>query len=204
MKTPALKKIFSLIGLTIVALMVAVTTGYAQDVPLVGFLFSGRAVGNSAQAPVALVGIQFTGECPGEQAASTRARFFSKSTRPAPELRAIVKNVTFGFAGEQKPFTDREYFSGDVSERFDVRFSDRHEGKFLAVQPGENQFEYEIKRGQQSIETGKFSATFEEQILERERGSNLVWRETKRCRKYKERRCISEEVTGYYERVCQS
>ncbi|MBW4528238.1 MAG: hypothetical protein KME18_24165 [Phormidium tanganyikae FI6-MK23] len=203
MKTTALKKILSLIGLTIISLMVAVTTGHAQEIPLVGFLLGGRAVGDSTQTPVSLVGIRFTGECPGEQVASTRARFFSKSTRPAPELRAIVKNVTFGFAGEQKPFTDREYFGGDVSERFEVRFGDRHQGKFLAVQPGENQFEYEIKRGNQSIETGKFSASFEEQTLERDRGSKLVWRETKRCRRYKEKRCVDEEVSGYYERVCQ-
>ncbi|MBD1825006.1 hypothetical protein H6F51_21285 [Cyanobacteria bacterium FACHB-DQ100] len=201
MKT-ALKKFLGLIGLSIAGLMVAVSTGYAQDLPPVGLLFGGRSIGDSRQTPVPLVGIRFTGECPGEQSAATRARFFSKSTRPAPELRAIVKNVTFGFAGEQKPFTDREYFSGDVSEGFEMRFGDRHEGKFLAVQPGENQFEYEIRRGQQSIETGKFSATFEEQTLEQARESRLVQRESKRCRRYKDRRCIEEEVKVYYERVC--
>ncbi|MBD2080660.1 hypothetical protein [Leptolyngbya sp. FACHB-17] len=201
MKT-ALKKFLGLIGLLIAGLMVAVSTGYAQDLPPVGLLFGVRSIGDSRQTPVPLVGIRFTGECPGELAAATRARFFSKSTRPAPELRALVKNVTFGFAGEQKPFTDREYFSGDVSEGFEMRFGDRHEGKFLAVQPGENQFEYEIRRGQQSIETGKFSATFEEQTLEQARESKLVQRESKRCRRYKDRRCIEEEVRVYYERVC--
>ncbi len=203
MKTVALKRILSLIGFAIVGLMVVVTTGHAQDLPLMGFLFESRRAGGLDQT-VALVGIRFTGECPGEQVASTRARFFSRSTRPAPELRAIVRNVTFGFAGEQKPFTDREYFSGDVSEGFEMRFGDRHEGKFLAVQPGENQFEYEIKRGQQLIEAGKISATFEARTSEQERDSSLVWRETKHCRRYKGRRCIEEEIRGYYDRVCQN
>jgi len=204
MKTTALKKILSLIGFATVSLMTAVTIGYAQDLPLVGFLFEGRNVGDLRQTTVPLVRIRFTGECPGEFTASTKARFFSKSTRPAPELRAIVKNMTFGFAGQRKPFTDREYFSGDVSEGFEMRFGDQHEGKFLAVQPGENQFEYEIKRGQQSIETGKFSATFEERTFERERNSKLVWRETKHCRRYKDKRCVEEEIRGYYDRVCQN
>ncbi|MGG6266050.1 hypothetical protein ACQ4M3_04330 [Leptolyngbya sp. AN03gr2] len=197
-----MKKLLGLISLAIVALMVAVKTGYAQDLPLVGLLFDGRNAGDSRQAPVSLVGIRFVGECPGELSPSTRARFFSKSTRPAPELRAVVRNTTFGFSGEQKPFTDREYFNGDVSEGFVVRFGDRHEGRFLAVRPGENQFEYEIKRGNQSIETGKFSATFDSQTVERDRSARLVWRETKYCVRYEKRRCVKEQVRGYYERTC--
>lgn len=183
-------------------LMAAISIGYAQDLPPVGFLVSGRSIRDSRQEAIPLVGIRFTGECPGEQAASVQARFFSKSARPAPELRAVIRNVTFGFAGEQKPFTDREYFGGDVSEGFKMQFGDQHDGKFLAVMPGENQFAYEINRGQQSIETGEFSATFEEGTLEQERKANLVRREAKRCRRYKERRCIEEEVRVYYERVC--
>ncbi|MBE9014139.1 hypothetical protein IQ250_28525 [Pseudanabaenaceae cyanobacterium LEGE 13415] len=197
-----MKKILGLISLAIVALMIAVKTGYAQDLPLVGILFDGRSVGDSRQSPVSLVGIRFTGECPGELSPSTRARFFSKSTRPAPELRAVVRNVTFGFSGEQKPFTDREYFNGDVSEGFDVRFGDRHEGRFLAVRPGENQFEYEIRRGNQPIETGKFSATFDSRTIEQERDARLVWRETKSCLRYEHRRCVQELVSGYYDRTC--
>ncbi|GAP97258.1 hypothetical protein [Leptolyngbya sp. NIES-2104] len=197
-----MKKILGLISLAIVAVMVAVTTGHAQDLPLVGFLFDGRSAGDSRQAAVSLVGIRFTGECPGELSPSTSARFFSKSTQPAPELRAVVRNVTFGFAGEQKPFTDREYFNGDVSEGFVIRFGDRHEGKFLAVRPGENQFEYEIRRGKQSIETGKFSATFDSRTFEQERDARLVWRETKYCVRYEKKRCVKERVSGYYERTC--
>ncbi|HTL89091.1 MAG TPA: hypothetical protein VL134_06805 [Leptolyngbya sp.] len=204
MKTTVLKKILSLIGLAIVTLMVAVTSGYAQNLPLVGLLFDGRSRGDSRQTMVSLVGIQFTGECPGEQSASAKARFFSKSTRPAPELRAIVKNVTFGFAGDQKPYTDREYFSGDVSEPFVIRFGDRHQGRFLAVQPGENQFEYEIKRGQQSIESGQFAATFVERTIEQERNTSLVRRETKTCQEYEHKRCVKEVIREYYDRVCQS
>lgn len=197
-----MKKLLGLISLAIVALMVAVKTGYAQDLPLVGFLFDGRSAGDSRQAPVSLVGIRFTGECPGELLPSTRARFFSKSTRPAPELRAVVRNTTFGFAGEQKPFTDREYFNGDVSEGFEMQFGDRHQGKFLAVRPGENQFEYEIKRGNQSIETGKFSATFDSQTIEQNRSARLVWRETTSCLRYEKRRCVHEIKNGYYDRTC--
>lgn len=198
----AMKKILGLISLAIVAVMVAVTTGHAQDLPLVGFLFDGRSAGDSRQAAVSLVGIRFTGECPGELSPSTNARFFSKSIRPAPELRAVVRNVTFGFAGEQKPFTDREYFNGDVSEGFVIRFGDQHEGRFLAVRPGENQFEYEIRRGKQSIETGKFSATFDSRTVEQEREARLVWRETTSCLRYEKRRCVHEIKSGYYDRTC--
>ncbi len=203
MKMTRLQKVLSLVGLAMMTLMIAVTSGYAEDLPLVGFLFDGRSKGDSRQTTISLVGIQFTGECPGELSASTKARFFSKSTRPAPQLRAIVKNVTFGFAGNQKPFTDREYFNGDVSESFKMQFSDQHQGKFLAVQPGENQFEYEIKRGQQAIESGKFSATFEEKTVEQERNTTLVWKETKYCHRYKDEKCVEEKTRGYYDRVCQ-
>jgi hypothetical protein len=205
MKTGLLKKAIGLIGCAMVGLMVAVTSGYAQNLPVVGFLFSGRGVGNAQQPAVSLVGTRYTGECPGESTPSIRARFFSQTTRPAPELRAVVKNVTFGFSGETKPFTDREYFNGDVSEGFEVRFGDQHTGRFLAVQPGENQFEYEIKRGKQVIESGQFSASFDEKTIEKNRSARTVWRETKYCRKYdkKKKHCIDEDVHGYYERTCE-
>ncbi|WNZ46190.1 hypothetical protein Q2T42_00215 [Leptolyngbya boryana CZ1] len=204
MKTTFLKKVLGLFGFAVIGLMVAVTSGYAQNLPMVGFLFSGRSVGNTGQATVPLVGIRYTGECPGEQVASARSRFYSKTTRPAPELRAVIRNVTFGFPGETKPFTDREYFNGDVSEDFDIRFGDEHKGRFLAVRPGENQFEYEIKRGNQVLESGGFTASFEERTIEQNRSARNVWREKKYCRRYdkKKKRCIDEDVHGYYERTC--
>lgn len=204
MKTTFLKRALGLFGFAVIGLMVAVTSGYAQDLPVVGFLFSGRSVGSTGQATVPLVGIRYTGECPGQQVASTRSRFYSKTTRPAPELRAVIRNVTFGFSGETKPFTDREYFNGDVSEDFDIRFGDEHKGRFLAVRPGENQFEYEIKRGNQVLESGGFIASFEERTIEQNRSARNVWREKKYCRRYdkKKKRCIDEDVSGYYERTC--
>jgi hypothetical protein len=202
-----LKKAIGLISLAMVALMVAVTSGYAQDLPVVGLLFGGGSAGDSRRATVSLVGIQYVGECPGESSASTWARFFSQATRPAPELRTVIRNVTFGFAGETKPFTDREYFSGDVSEAFEIRFGDQHKGKFLAVQPGDNQFEYQIKRGPQVVESGKFAASFENKTLTQNREARNVWRETKYCRRYKKddkgrKHCVDEETSGYYERTC--
>ncbi|MCU0551513.1 MAG: hypothetical protein MUC48_19390 [Leptolyngbya sp. Prado105] len=204
MKTAVLRKAIGFIGFALVALMVAVTSGYAQNLPVVGFLFSGRGVSDATQSAVSLVGIRYIGECPGELPPSVRGRFFSQTTRPAPELRAVIRNTTFGFAGEAKPFTDREYFSGDVSESFNVRFGDQHTGRFLAVQPGENQFEYEIRRGQQVLESGKFSAKFDEKTIEQPREARNVWRETRYCRKYDKKRknCIDEDVSGYYERTC--
>jgi hypothetical protein len=203
MKMTVLKKVLSLVGLAIVALTIAVSSGHAQDIPVVGFLFANRSIGDATQ-PITLVGIRYTGECPGGSEASARSRFYSKTTRPAPELRAVVRNVSFGFSGDTKPFTDREYFKGDVSEGFDIRFGDEHKGKFLAVQAGENQFEYEIKRGTQVLEKGAFTASFGEKTIEQYRSARTERREQTHCRKYdkKDKHCIDEYTTVHYDRVC--
>lgn len=201
MKTVLLRKVIGLIGLAMIGLMLAVTSGLAQNLPLAGFKFARQNASDTASGT--LIKVEYVGECPGETNPVAKARFFSTKTRPAPDLRAIVKNVTFGFSGETKPFTDREYHSGDVSEGFNIQFGEQHSGRFLAVQPGENQFEYQIKRGQQVVETGEFTASFDQKTVQRSRDTVPVRRESKYCYRYKDDRCVAERTRVYYDRVCQ-
>jgi hypothetical protein len=87
--------------------------------------------------------------------------FVSQKTPPAPGLRVIVRNATATSVIDQMPYTDREYDKGERSERFVAALETGHHGKFLAMQMGVNQFIYTIKRGDQVIESGKFSATID-------------------------------------------
>lgn len=196
-----LKKALSLIGLAVVGLTLAVTSGWAQNLPIAGFKFAQQNAATPDSGT--LIKVEYVGECPGETAASARARFFSSTTRPAPELRAVIKNVTFGFSGETKPFTDREYYSGDVSEGFNIQLGEQHSGRFLAVQPGENQFEYQIKRRQQVVETGEFTASFDQKTIQRSRNTVSARRESRYCYRYKNDRCVEKRTRVYYEQVCQ-
>lgn len=194
-------KVLSLIGFAIVGLTLAITSGWAENLPIAGFKFAQQNAATSASGT--LIKVEYVGECPGETASSAKARFFSSTTRPAPELRAVIKNVTFGFSGDTKPFTDREYYNGDVSEGFDIQFGEQHSGRFLAVQPGDNQFKYEIKRGQQIVETGEFTASFDQKTVQRSRNTIPVRRESRYCQRYKNGRCVEKRTRVYYEQTCQ-
>jgi hypothetical protein len=201
MKTALLRKAIGLIGFAIIGLTLAVTSGLAQNLPIAGFKFVQQNVSDAGSGT--LIKVEYVGECPGETNPAARARFFSTTTRPAPDLRAIVRNVTFGFSGETQPFTDREYHSGDVSEGFNIQFGEQHSGRFLAVQPGENQFEYQIKRGQQIIENGEFTTSFDQKTVRRSRNTVSVRRESKYCYRYKDDRCVEKRTRVYYDQVCQ-
>jgi hypothetical protein len=91
--------------------------------------------------------------------AQVRGSFVSQTTPPAPGLRVVVRNATFTQATEQMPYTDREYHTGVRSEAFVGALDTQHRSKFLALQLGANQFVYEIKRGNQVIESGRFTTT---------------------------------------------
>jgi hypothetical protein len=91
--------------------------------------------------------------------AQLRGSFVSPTTPPAPGLRVVVRNASFGSALEQMPYTDREYNAGVRSEGFVGRLGTAHSSKFLALQLGANPFIYEIKRGSQVIESGQFTST---------------------------------------------
>jgi hypothetical protein len=90
----------------------------------------------------------------------TSAWFISEKTPPAPGLRVIVRNATTQSALDKMPYADREYDKGDRSEGFVAALETRHRGQFLAVQLGVNQFIYAIKRGDQVVESGQFTANF--------------------------------------------
>ncbi|MEG4803617.1 hypothetical protein QUB63_31220 [Microcoleus sp. ARI1-B5] len=87
-----------------------------------------------------------------------KAAFISQTTLPAPGLRVIIRNVTPGIDKNPYPYTDREYDTAPVSEGFKVSFDIQHRNRYLAVQPGNNEFSYEIKRGNTIIESGTFTA----------------------------------------------
>jgi hypothetical protein len=91
--------------------------------------------------------------------AQVRGSFVSTTTPPAPGLRVVVRNATFTQAIEQMPYTDREYDTGVRSEAFVGALGTAHRSKFLALQLGPNQFVYDIKRGNQVIESGRFTTT---------------------------------------------
>lgn len=108
-----------------------------------------------------VVSTEYTGECPGDDAGLVKARFASPTTPPAPGLRVVVRNVTRGMGGDREPYTDREYNKGRLSEGFIVVPATRHNGKYLAVLEGENDFEYAIRQGDRIVESGNFTATID-------------------------------------------
>jgi hypothetical protein len=88
--------------------------------------------------------------------ATMQGWFVSPTTPPAPGLRVVVKNVSIASGTEASPYTDRKYEQGEKSERFIASLADRHQQKYFAVQSGSNQLTYQIKRGDQVIESGEF------------------------------------------------
>jgi hypothetical protein len=83
-----------------------------------------------------------------------KARFVSNKTLPAPGLRVIVRNLSIG--GNTIPYTDREYEDNRFSEKFYIFPYNEHRMKYLAVTKGDNRMSYEIKRGNQVLESGEF------------------------------------------------
>lgn len=91
------------------------------------------------------------------------AVFISRTTPPALGLRVIIRNVTFDINQNPSPYTDREYDKIPTSEGFEVDFGTQHNGGYLAVREGQNNFLYEIKRANTVIESGSFTATIRHQ-----------------------------------------
>jgi hypothetical protein len=88
--------------------------------------------------------------------ATMQGWFVSPMTLPAPGLRVVVKNTSIDGGTATAPYTDRKYEQGAKSERFVAGLADRHQQKYLAVRSGSNQLTYQIKRGDQVIESGEF------------------------------------------------
>jgi hypothetical protein len=142
-----------------------------------------------------LVEKKYTGQCRGNSEPEAVAKFYSKTRKPAPGLRVIVRNITFGFSGDTRPNTDREYYNGDISEGFLIKYGDHHSGRYLAVQHGNNEFDYVIKSGQNILESGKFSIKFDRKITTEYRHSTPVVESF--CAYYHRGHCIFQTRTVF-------
>jgi hypothetical protein len=99
-----------------------------------------------------------------EKQAKIKGWFVSERTPPSPGLRVVVRNMSLKETSEPIPYSDREYDKGSRSEGFVAGLETEHQSRFLALQPGVNQFAYEIKRGEQVIESGQFTADITHQV----------------------------------------
>ncbi len=158
----------------------------------IGLLFQGKNLPNSSdpQDTIFLVGTNFVGRCAAFDAYEGDAKFFSKNMKPADNLRVIIRNITFGFSGNEKPYTDREYYNGDLSEGFNVRFGDSNSNRYLAVKSGENKFEYIIKDRDTVINTGEFSINFDTRLKTIRRDGYPVTE--LKCLRYSDGKCTLE------------
>lgn len=98
-----------------------------------------------------------------------RAEFMSSTILPDLGLRVVIRNITSGIDQNPSPYTDREYDKAPSSEGFKVSFGISHNGRYLVVQPGKNDFSYEIKRGNAVLESGAFTANIDHQTKSIER-----------------------------------
>jgi hypothetical protein len=99
-----------------------------------------------------------------EKQAKIKGWFVSEKTPPSPGLRVVVRNMSLKATSEPIPYSDREYDKGSRSEGFVAGLETEHQSRFFALQPGVNHFTYEIKRGEQVIESGQFSANITHQV----------------------------------------
>jgi len=113
--------------------------------------------------------------------ASEHATFISSNMPPAPGLRVVIRNLTPMIDQNPSPYTDREYDKAPTSEGFKVSLGTIHSGRFLAVQPGENHFYYEIKRGNTIIESGTFTARIDHQTQSRQRYQSIGGKSAMEC-----------------------
>jgi hypothetical protein len=141
--------------------------------PAVGFEFEGSRNLNVGS----LIETEYVGDCPGREMSTQVARFISESLAPGENQRVVIKNVTRGLG--EMPYTDREYDKGRLSEGTVVKFGTSHDSKFFTVLPGENLFQYEVRRRDQSISTGTFTAMINQDRRQVER--NARWMTDEVC-----------------------
>lgn len=83
-------------------------------------------------------------------------------TQPTEDLEVTIRNVTAGIDDDPYPNIERDYDESSTSDRADIGFSANQIRVFIgrrtmAVMPGLNQFEYEIKDGDRVVEQGEFA-----------------------------------------------
>jgi hypothetical protein len=88
--------------------------------------------------------------------AEVRSWFQSAKTPPTEGLRVIIQNPSLNNSANPIPYTDRAYDQGIRSADFIAALGTAHRLKFLALKSGENQLTYQIKRGNQIVESGEF------------------------------------------------
>lgn len=93
------------------------------------------------------------------------AYFQSETTAPAEGLRVRIENMTPGLADDPRPYSDREYDRGQVSEKILFGSDSKHRTRsFSLLTSGSelvfNQFRYEIYHAGDGeiIETGSLTA----------------------------------------------
>ncbi len=119
-----------------------------------------------------ILDIEYVGDCPGRELSTQTARFISESIRPGDSQRVVIKNVTRGLG--ETPYTDREYDKGRLSEGTVVKFGTSHDSKFFTVLPGENLFQYEVRRRDQPVATGSFTAVINQDRRQVERNARWI------------------------------
>jgi hypothetical protein len=88
--------------------------------------------------------------------AEVKSWFRSSKTPPAEGLRVMIQNPSVNNSPDQIPYTDRAYDRGMRSQEFIAALGTEHRLKYLAVKSGENHMTYQIKRGNQIVESGEF------------------------------------------------
>lgn len=116
---------------------------------------------------------RYTGECPGFSKGIVKASFTSTAFPPSRDRRVIVRNVSRGMARVNSyrfpstervhpfPFADRDYSRGRGSEITEITIGSGHDGQFLIVRQGENDFDYTIKEKNTIVDEGTFTAYVE-------------------------------------------
>jgi hypothetical protein len=158
-------------GIAILGIGAILTTGLLPSIaytPEVGLEIEGSRTLNQAK----IVDTSYVGECPGVDLGKVRGRFLSQAHPPAPGQRVVIRNITRGMIGDQAPFTNRNYSEGKGSETATITFGTQHALKTLNVMQGVNDFEYEIRQGEQVVNKGQFSAEFERSERTQERRAN--------------------------------
>lgn len=151
------------------------STSTIAPVNEVGWEFSGESTLNATQFHET----EYVGDCPGVDTETKEARFTSSQTPPGDRRRVVVRNVTRGMDSDPFPYTDREYDKGRSSEATKMEFGAKHSSKRFRVQPGVNEFEYDIREGDRVITSGKFTANFEKVSRQVER--NAQWYDEEVC-----------------------
>jgi hypothetical protein len=135
-----------------------------------------QAVGNPTLNALSLPVYRYVGDCPGGGVGRITAVFRSATTAPADKLEVEIRNVTAGIDDDPYPNIERNYDEGSASDRADMGFSADQIRVFIgrrtmAVMPGLNQFEYEIKDGDRVVEQGEFATRIVPMPIVRERSS---------------------------------